>query len=89
MANTETTSSDNSKITTPYLSKYELARVLGVRAVQISMNSPIRIPLKSNEIDPLKIAKKELKAGKSPIIIRRYLPNGEYEDFSVNDLIIS
>jgi DNA-directed RNA polymerase I, II, and III subunit RPABC2 len=40
------------------------------------------------EIDPLKIATKELIAGKVPFIIRRRLPNGTFEDWAVNELII-
>lgn len=32
-----------SRVTTPYLTKYERARVLGTRALQISMNAPIMV----------------------------------------------
>ena len=41
------------------------------------------------ETDPLLIAMKELKARKIPIIIRRYLPDGSYEDWGVDELIIT
>lgn len=34
-----------------------------------------------DEIDPLEIAMKELKAKKIPIVIRRYLPDHSYEDW--------
>merc|ERR1712189_134233 len=63
------------KVTTPYMTKYERARVLGTRALQISMNAPVMVELEG-EIDPLQIAMKELKAHKIPIIIRRYMPDG-------------
>jgi len=36
----------------------------------------------------LRIAMKELKEGKIPFIIRRYLPDGSFEDWPINDLII-
>jgi len=61
---------DNEKrMTTPYMTKYERARVLGTRALQIAM--------------------KELKAKKIPIIIRRYLPDGSYEDWGIDELIVT
>lgn len=75
------------KVTTPYLTKYERARVLGTRALQISMNAPVMVELEG-EIDPLQIAMKELKARKIPIIIRRYMPDGSYEDWAIDELII-
>jgi DNA-directed RNA polymerase I, II, and III subunit RPABC2 len=40
------------------------------------------------ETDPLKIAEKELRERKIPIIIRRYLPDGSHEDWAVDELII-
>lgn len=46
--------------TTPYMTKYERARVLGVRATQISQNAPVLVDLEG-ETDPLAIALKELK----------------------------
>lgn len=48
------------KITTPYMTKYERARVLGTRALQIAMCAPIMVELEG-ETDPLQIALKELK----------------------------
>ncbi|KZV81958.1 subunit common to RNA polymerase I [Exidia glandulosa HHB12029] len=74
------------KVTTPYLTKYERARVLGTRALQISMNAPILVPLEG-ETDALQIAIKELSQKKIPLIIRRYLPDGSFEDWSIKDLI--
>jgi DNA-directed RNA polymerases I, II, and III subunit RPABC2 len=75
------------RITTRYLTKYERARVLGTRALQISMNAPVMVDL-DGETDPLRIAEKELRERKIPIIIRRYLPDGSHEDWSVDELIV-
>ena len=70
------------------MTKYERARVLGTRALQIrsvelyheartglidSMNAPVLVPVEG-ETDPLEIALKELAAKKIPLVIRRYLP---------------
>ena len=75
------------RVTTPYLTKYERARVLGTRALQISMNAPVMVDI-AGETDPLKIAEKELREKKIPIIIRRYLPDGSHEDWPLKELII-
>jgi len=73
--------------TTRYMTKYERARVLGTRALQIAMNAPVMVDI-GTETDPLRIAQKELRERKIPIIIRRYLPDGSHEDWGINDLII-
>ncbi|XP_063721616.1 DNA-directed RNA polymerases I, II, and III subunit RPABC2-like [Symsagittifera roscoffensis] len=75
------------RITTPFMTKYERARILGTRALQISMCAPVMVELEG-ETDPLQIALKELKARKIPIIIRRYLPDGSYEDWEINELVV-
>ena len=75
------------RITTPYMTKYERARVLGTRALQIAMCAPVMVELEG-ETDPLAIAMKELKQRKIPIIIRRYLPDQSYEDWAIDELII-
>jgi len=75
------------KKTTRYMTKYERARVLGARALQISMNAPIMVELEG-ETDPLQIAMKELRERKIPLIIRRYLPDESYEDWSIDELEI-
>ncbi|CAF0954894.1 unnamed protein product [Brachionus calyciflorus] len=76
------------RITTPYMTKYERARVLGTRALQISMCAPIMVELE-HETDPLEIAKKELKEKKIPFIIQRQLPDGSCELWPVQELIIT
>lgn len=75
------------KITTRYLTKYERARLLGTRALQLSMNAPPLVDL-DGETDPLKIAAKELRERKLPLVVRRYLPDGSFEDWSLDELII-
>lgn len=64
--------------TTPYMTKYERARILGTRALQISLNAPPLVDLEG-ETDPLQIAMKEFSQKKIPLIVRRYLPDGSYE----------
>ena len=71
--------------TTEYLTKYEKARILGIRAMQIANGAPVLVET-GNELDPLNIAELELKEGKTPLIIRRNLPDGTHEDVAVNEL---
>jgi len=61
------------------------ARILGTRALQISMGAPVMVEIQG-ETDPLEIAAKELREKKIPMIIRRFLPDGTYEDWKVKDL---
>ena len=73
--------------TTRYMSKYERARILGTRALQISMNAPVMVDIEGLT-DPLAIAEKELEKGLIPIIVRRFLPDGTHEDWSIRELIV-
>ncbi|KAJ2899016.1 RNA polymerase Rpb6 [Zalerion maritima] len=77
---------DDQRTTTPYMTKYERARVLGTRALQISMNAPVLVDIEG-ETDALQIATKELNQKKIPLIIRRYLPDGYYEDWTCEELL--
>ncbi|QUC19280.1 uncharacterized protein UV8b_03521 [Ustilaginoidea virens] len=77
---------ENERTTTPYMTKYERARILGTRALQISMNAPVLVDLEG-ETDPLQIAIKELREKKIPLIVRRYLPDGYYEDWTCEELL--
>ncbi|KAF7142709.1 hypothetical protein RHSIM_Rhsim05G0017100 [Rhododendron simsii] len=78
---------ERARKTSKYMTKYERARILGTRALQISMNAPVMVELEG-ETDPLEIAMKELRERKIPFTIRRYLPDGSYEDWGVDELIV-
>ncbi|KAK0711072.1 RNA polymerase, subunit omega/K/RPB6 [Lasiosphaeris hirsuta] len=77
---------NDQRSTTPYMTKYEKARILGTRALQISMNAPVLVDLEG-ETDPLQIAIKELREKKIPLIVRRYMPDGYYEDWTCEELL--
>jgi DNA-directed RNA polymerase subunit K/omega len=72
--------------TIPYLTKYERARILGQRARQIDAGSTPFIKVPENVIDGYIIAELELKEKRIPFIIRRPLPNGGSEYWSIKDL---
>ena len=73
--------------TIPFLTKYEKARIIGKRAMQISKGSHPLVEIGDLE-SPIDIAKKELMERKIPFIIRRPLPDGSYEDWRVDELRI-
>ncbi len=59
--------------------KYEVARILGARALQIAMNAPLLIKLSKEDLekiryDPIKIAEVELRSDILPISIKRPFP---------------
>jgi len=59
--------------------KYERARMIGSRALQISMGAPLMIELSQEELEklrfnPIEIAKKEFEAGVIPLTIKRPMP---------------
>jgi len=74
------------KTTIPIMSKFERAKIIGYRATQISKGSPALIDVK-NISDPYEIAEKELSEKKTPIIIRRTLPDNTYEDWKVEEFL--
>jgi DNA-directed RNA polymerase I, II, and III subunit RPABC2 len=70
--------------TIPMLTKYERARVIGLRAKQINSGSPPFV--ETSLVDGFLIAQLELTEKKIPFILRRPLPNGEHEYWRVSDL---
>lgn len=60
--------------------KYEKARLLGSRALQISMGAPFMVKLAKEDLEklhynPLEIAKIEFEKGLLPITVKRPLPS--------------
>jgi len=53
--------------------RFERARIIGARALQISMGAPILLEVPKNVIDPLGIAELEFQTGVIPITVRRAL----------------
>jgi len=75
------------KVWPDHLTKYERSRIIGARALQISMGAPILIEELEKLGNPVEIAEKELELGILPITIRRTLPNGEIVEVPVQELV--
>ena len=72
-------SSEKIRETETKFTKYEIARILGARALQISMNAPVLLKISKEDMeiinyDPLKIAEIEFYNGVLPITVRRPFP---------------
>ncbi len=68
---------DNSQVLE--YTKYEKARMIGSRALQLSMGAPALIKLSKEELEeirynPIKIAEKEFEAGVLPVTVKRPVP---------------
>jgi len=65
----------------PRLTVFEKARIVGARALQLSLGAPPFIPIEEGiQLSTIEIALRELKGKALPISIRRTLPNGDYQD---------
>ncbi len=72
----------------PWLTKYEKARIIGARALQLALGAPPLIDLsKIKTIDPIIIAEEELRRGLLPITIRRRLPDGRVQLIPLSQLL--
>jgi DNA-directed RNA polymerase subunit K len=68
-------------------SKYERARIIGARGLQISMDAPLLVDVDEKELDamnfdPLKIAEKELDSDTLPISVSKPMPKRVGGDIS-------
>lgn len=70
--------------TSPYLTKFEFCRIIGMRALELSMKKD------GKEIDTNfhEVAKAEILNRELSMTVRRYLPNGNFEDRELLDLKI-
>jgi DNA-directed RNA polymerase subunit K/omega len=70
-----------------WLTKYEKARIIGARALQISMGAPVMIDVTTAPKGRFGFAEEELRAGVLPMTVRRTLPTGEYSDVPLSVLL--
>jgi len=64
----------------PTLTRFEKARIMGARALQLSFGAPSFIEMPKNATTSLEIAMEELNKRVIPIIIKRTLPNGDFQN---------
>ena len=68
----------------PRLTRFEKARIMGARALQLSLGAPPFIEIPKDARISLDISMEELEKKVIPITIRRVLPNGDYQNIPID-----
>ena len=68
------------------LTRFERARIVGARSLQLSLGAPVLIN-QTGTTDPIRLALEELDSKSLPISIRRTLSDESYQDIPVESLI--
>jgi len=68
----------------PTLTRFEKARITGARALQLSLGAPPFIAIPKTARTSLDIAMEELEQRVIPIVIRRVLPNSDYQNIPID-----
>jgi DNA-directed RNA polymerase I, II, and III subunit RPABC2 len=77
---------ENEKITIgpPTLTRFEKARIMGARALQLSLGAPPFITIPEDARISLDISMVELEKKVIPITVRRVLPNGDFQNIPID-----
>lgn len=75
---------DGPKLTPPFITRFEVARLIGIRVLQINDQN---IQLNEGET-PTQRAIREIREGTSSAVLRRHLPDNTFEDVAVRSLSI-
>jgi DNA-directed RNA polymerase subunit K/omega len=79
---------DNQHTTYPFLSLYEKTKVISLRASQLAHGAEPFIEVPDYLTNVYEIARAELEAKRLPYILKRPLPDGEYEYWRLSDLMV-
>jgi DNA-directed RNA polymerase I, II, and III subunit RPABC2 len=80
----ETTGKGKIMIGPPTLTRFEKARIMGARALQLSLGAPPFISVPKEVATSLDLAYAELEKRVIPITIRRVLPNGDFQNIPID-----
>jgi DNA-directed RNA polymerases I, II, and III subunit RPABC2 len=76
----------NKRISRPFLSKFERAKLIGIRIQQLSSGFQTDAPINIIGNKLYDIANYEINEKKLPYIVRRYFPNNKFEDWKLEEL---
>ncbi len=79
---------DSNHRTYPFLTNYEKTKIIGLRANQLSKGSVPFVSVPKHITDVRDIARLELEQKRLPFIVKRPLPNGQFEYWRLADLLI-
>ena len=77
----------SNKKSLPVLTKYERARLIGIRAQQLAGGAPAVVEVPKIMDTAIQIAEYELYCRKIPLILRRRFPDGTFEDWQIDEFI--
>lgn len=83
----ENKNTTSSKMTSPYMTKFEYAKLLGVRTTQLSKGATPQVE-RNGRMNPQEIAREEINKRVVPLVIKRTLPNGKIEIWKITELNI-
>ena len=72
----------------PFLTKYEITKIIGHRANELSQGGRAYINVPVHITDLKEIARMELDQRRLPYIVKRPMPNGKYEYWRLTDLMM-
>ncbi len=75
------------RIGPPKLTRFERARIIGARALQLSLGAPLLVEAPDSMSDPIDIALLELSENALPMTLRRVLPDRTSQDIALSRLI--
>ena len=75
------------RIGPPKLTRFERARIIGARSLQLSLGAPILAELPEEMSDPIDIALTELREDCLPMTLRRVLPDKSRQDIDLHVLL--
>lgn len=79
---------DSNHRTYPFLTNFEKTKIIGLRANQLSKGSAAFVAVPKHITDVRDIARLELEQKRLPFIVKRPLPNGQFEYWRLTDLLI-
>lgn len=79
---------DSNHRTYPFLTNFEKTKIIGLRANQLSKGSIPFIAVPKHITDVRDIARLELEQKRLPFIVKRPLPNGQFEYWRLTDLLL-
>lgn len=79
--------SEEIRIGPPKITRFERARIIGARSLQVSLGAPILVSLPDSMSDPIDIALEEFKKDALPMTLRRALPDKSHQDIVLSDLL--
>jgi len=75
------------KKSNPYMTKFEFVQLIAIRTLHLKNGLPTTIK-RTADMNPMDIAEAEIRAKIAPLIVRRKFPDGNYEDWKLEELEI-